>query len=453
MTRVALTFLALVGCHREPDAAGGDDSADDTGTSSDADGDGHASKSAGGDDCNDADAAVYPGAYDRPDDGVDGDCDGADRTCDCLVLDGATTTVATQSSFDTSWFRSMDVAYVIDNADYGHSSDPERPIDAVRLGFQDVVDSLADDLTSVSFGVASFDDYQIAAYASAHGKPFVLESQQTDDAAAVQAVLDDLTVRVGGDVPTSGMEALYQALTGMGLDQQCDEIFEAVEDVRPFLASETDPFGGAAGQAYDSTVPGTGSVGGMGFRDDAHVRVVVYATDNDIRDPEAGDPAWGCPMAAGSSDVVAASLDRGAWLVALGDGQPPMRDLAVASGSVAHLDGGPDAQPLVFDLDDSPDTNLVLEALDAIRTETGLLDTYGVVGLTVRDDPFGIVEGVTPVYTKVAWRDVDALAFDVTYDTASYDGTHPIDAYVDFALVGDGFDLATVHVDVEIAPL
>ena len=42
----------------------------------DADGDGHDALSAGGDDCDDADASVYPGASDAWYDGVDSNCEG-----------------------------------------------------------------------------------------------------------------------------------------------------------------------------------------------------------------------------------------------------------------------------------------------------------------------------------------------------------------------------------------
>ena len=42
----------------------------------DADGDGHISAACGGDDCNDSNAAVYPGATEIPGDGVDENCDG-----------------------------------------------------------------------------------------------------------------------------------------------------------------------------------------------------------------------------------------------------------------------------------------------------------------------------------------------------------------------------------------
>jgi len=61
----------------DQDCVGGDEPADCT---TDADADGYLAPSCGGDDCNDDDAGVNPGAAEIADDGVDQDCNGADRT-------------------------------------------------------------------------------------------------------------------------------------------------------------------------------------------------------------------------------------------------------------------------------------------------------------------------------------------------------------------------------------
>ncbi len=257
------------------------------------------------------------------------------------------------------------------------------------------------------------------------------------------------------------MEALYQALTGSGYDQGCDASYDSSADVKPFVADVGDPFGGSGGQYYDSTDESTGAVGGMGFRADAALRVIVYTSDYYLRDPENGyGSPGGCPLDAGFTEVVTSTLDANVWLVGISTGilaVPQMEDLAEATSSIADLDGdGASDDLLVYQAAPTPEEfrDAILGAIDAIRVEAGLLDVYERVSLEVRDDPLAIVSTVLPEsHTDVAWEDISSLTFQVTYDTTAYTGAKPVVGSVEFALVGDGFDLATFRIDVEIAPL
>jgi len=82
----------LCGDHRDNDCDG---EIDEGCGCTDCDGDGYDSVASGGDDCNDSNASVHPGATEICGDGVDNDCDGAiDEDCGCTDCDGDGYTVA-----------------------------------------------------------------------------------------------------------------------------------------------------------------------------------------------------------------------------------------------------------------------------------------------------------------------------------------------------------------------
>ncbi len=72
---------------RDDDCDGATDGDDADCGCADADGDGFADAACGGADCDDSDASVYPGAEEVCGDGVDQDCDGQDLECGCPDAD------------------------------------------------------------------------------------------------------------------------------------------------------------------------------------------------------------------------------------------------------------------------------------------------------------------------------------------------------------------------------
>jgi hypothetical protein len=241
----------------------------------------------------------------------------------------------------------VDVAFVLDQ-----TAASEAATTALVTVFATLATSLSEGIADLGFGVARFEDYAFGSYGSPGAdKPFTLRQPVTTDVGVVQATFASLNTASGGDGPESGFEALHQAVTGAGYDQDCDLVYDALTDVPPYVSDAPgDVFAGAAEDV--ATYDGGGTRGGMGFRDGAFP-IVVFATDNYLRDPEAdsrnynGTPG-GCDDA-GASDVAAAFLDLGARFVGVSvNGTIPLPQLETLAEDVGSTvdtddDGLPDA--------------------------------------------------------------------------------------------------------------
>lgn len=270
---------------------------------------------------------------------------------------------------------------------------------------QDVLNSMASNfgqvvsgvsIPDVNFGVAEFEDYAYADMGSpgAGDRPFILRQQITSDTNAVQTSLSDLTIHNGIDNPESSIEALFQAATGQGFDQDCTNSYYSSTDVRPFIADGMDAFGGNVDGSFSPTVTGTGTRGGAGFRDGS-VPIIVYTTDNLMRDSGSGyNTPPGCSNPASAADVAGAIEDIGGKLIAVGTNNTPipqMQNLATLTDSVADIDGNGTSEPLVFTGSSSATVGFVLDGIEAIAG-SGTFD----LKLDIDQDPYTFVASVDP---------------------------------------------------------
>jgi len=249
-------------------------------------------------------------------------------------------------------------------------------LDNVKANFSQVVTQAQSLIPDLTFGVASYDDYNFGSMGSGSDKPYHPRQQQTSNAALAQSALNGLYAGGGYDWPESTVEALYQAATGAGYDQNCNGVYNPGTDVLPFVASAADPFGGTAGQRFNASTQGTGSLGGNGFRQGA-VPILIYATDADVRN--AFPPYGQGPNACGGNDATAAHLNSAMSAIngkAIGiaarttDAMSAMSTIAGMTDSWLDLDGdgSPDANEYMVWSSNS--YNIVSQVTDGIEEFT-----------------------------------------------------------------------------------
>ena len=272
---------------------------------------------------------------------------------------------------------------------------------------------------NVAVGFGTFDDY--AAYASATGTPFTLVHQVSTDETSVVASATGLSSMVyGGDAEGSVYEALYQVATGTGFDEDCDGSI-ASTDVAPFRAKSSDAFGGGAAGTYDASVKGTGTKGGVGWRDNSG-RAIILGTDNLLRNPDDGDavPSDTCFDAAGSVSASAelAKLDAKVLSVSFYEwyATDPTVDeelTALAQSTDSYIDadgdGAIDDEALITGSWDWPATSVLIEGLEDLLGEPPALDHS--VSLTV--DPEGWVTEMSPEGTTGKLEFGETLKIDL----------------------------------------
>jgi hypothetical protein len=319
------------------------------------------------------------------------------------VIDGLYVVVPERADVESTFgfelrIQEGDIAFLIDT-----TCSMTATAQAVANEFSELVNQLTDVLPAAKFGVGTFDDYAMLPFGdpSSNDKPFIMQQQITEDLEAAQDALSSMTIHYGGDGPESAMEAMYQAATGAGYDQDCDEEYDNSTDVKPFIATTDDPFGGGWGQFYDSSDDSTGQLGGFGFNDYA-LPIVVMATDNELRDPEDGyGSPGGCPQDAGFSDVVSAVGDLGAYLIQVSTnsqlGIPQMEELATATGSTADTDGNGIANDLLVYEWTGSDDDFRESVVGAISDLLNSI-TFDKVSLKVDGDEWGFVQSIDPPY-------------------------------------------------------
>ena len=299
--------------------------------------------------------------------------------------------------FDVQYERA-DVAFIVDN-----TMSMEPVIVAFESNISGIFSSLRSSIPDLTIGYARHEDYKPDAFTDS--RPFRLFQQQTDDIAlAVSTVsVPFANISGGSDWEEASTEALYQAATGMGYDQQCDGSYSADYDVPPFRSTPLDAFHGLAAGTFDPTVPGTGAEGGMGFREGV-LPIFVSATDAMMKDPERGH--WspgGCPTDASLYDAITAVNELGGKFVGIevlsGGLTSPfdqMEAVAISTGSYGDLDGDLIEEPTVtyWDPADEPVSfgRTIVNAIEALAAAA----RFDIVELEIVDDPDSVVLNIEP---------------------------------------------------------
>lgn len=278
----------------------------------------------------------------------------------------------------------------------------------------EVIPSIRERIPDTAFGVSEFEDFPVGSFGNAScggvsDRPFRLHQQITMDPMRVDQGLAQLNnpLGCGMDLPEAWYEALFQIATGSGVSW---------------------PGGSVPAFEADPSVPGSGQIGGVGFRLETFP-LIIQVTDATAH-PHTDYVDAGIPEAHSRGDAADELNAIGAKMIGVatrrssGSGSgtsipnddviAELEDIALATnttvppddmgrcptglgdGTRAPVEGddGSDVCPLVFDVaadgTSLPDT--LVDAVDQLAART----RFRTVSVRVADDPNGFVRATIP---------------------------------------------------------
>ena len=313
-----------------------------------------------------------------------------------LPLDDPSGESAGTLTFDTN-IRRADLHVHVDT-----TGSMNEEINQLQLSLRDtIIPGVAALIPDAAFGVSEFEDFPYGSLGQARcnggrspDRPFGLLQQVTTDAALADQGVQDLDhpLGCGGDLPEAGFESLYQIATGEGV---------------------TWPSGSVSAFVSDASVPGAGTLGGVGFRAGA-LPIVVHITDatshtqdeyvsagvsgaHSLAATETALQALGAKLVGVTSSLAARTQLIGLALATDSYVAPVAGSCSTGSGGAAEAPTSHEGElvcPLVFttDTNGSGLSATLIDAVDEIVTSIRL-DT---VSVRVIDDPHGFVRATIP---------------------------------------------------------
>jgi len=154
-------------------------------------------------------------------------------TLDIALEPGETFTETKILTTESEWVPAkVDIYFLFDlSGSYGDD------LPRMKALLPDVIDSIRASVPDSYFGVGSFEDIPISPWGSAWRGDvgYRRDIALTLDTDAVKAVISGLVIRSGADSPQSQYVALFQSVTGSGLDIDDDGDYDDVGDIAPGL--------------------------------------------------------------------------------------------------------------------------------------------------------------------------------------------------------------------------